>query len=131
MKYKVKKWKIEINENLIKVSKEKIRKDLRRYFQGKPIEFDYVIDLSEFTEFQKKVLEAMRKVPYGKTISYQKLAKRVGNENAQRAVGNVCSINPLPIIIPCHRVVGKNNLGGYGLGLDLKKYLIELEKNKR
>ena len=83
------------------------------------------------TPFQKKVWKELLKIPYGEVISYQELAKRVGNIKAQRAVGGANNKNPIPIFIPCHRVINKNNkLGGYALGLDIKKYLLELEELK-
>ncbi|MFB6075721.1 MAG: methylated-DNA--[protein]-cysteine S-methyltransferase [Candidatus Aenigmatarchaeota archaeon] len=130
MKFQIKKWGIEIVEELINKTKGRIQKDLNEYLKGNKFQFNYSIDLSIFTHFQRAVLGKIRKIPYGKTLSYSKLARRIGKPHAQRAVGNTCNINPLPIIIPCHRVVGKNGIGGYGNGVELKKYLLKLEDIK-
>ena len=81
------------------------------------------------TEFQAKVWTAIKAIPYGQTKSYSELAEEIGMPTAYRAVANACGANPVPLIIPCHRVVGKKgNLGGYGPGLDKKKFLLDLEK---
>lgn len=81
------------------------------------------------TDFQKNVWKTLAKIPYGKTVSYQEVAKKIKNPKAVRAVGLANKNNPLPIIIPCHRVIGKNgNLVGYGGGLALKAKLLNLEK---
>lgn len=127
MDYKVKNWVIKIDEKLVKISKEKLRKDLKRYFNGNKVRFDYKMDFSNFTKFQKEVLQQMKKIPYGKIITYSKLSEKAGYSKAWRATGNVCKLNPVPIVIPCHRVVSKNGLGGYSSGLDLKRYLLNLE----
>ena len=83
------------------------------------------------TEFQAKVWTAIKAIPYGQTKSYSELAEEIGMPTAYRAVANACGANPVPIIIPCHRVVGKNgNLGGYGPGVDKKKFLLDLEKDR-
>lgn len=81
------------------------------------------------TEFQVKVWAAIKAIPYGATKSYSELAEEIGMPTAYRAVANACGANPVPLIIPCHRVVGKNgHLGGYGPGVDKKKFLLDLEK---
>lgn len=83
------------------------------------------------TAFQKRVWQELCNIPYGEVISYQELATRIGNEKASRAVGSANHRNPLPIIIPCHRVIGKNNkLVGYAGGIDIKAKLLEIEKSK-
>ncbi|MEA1966753.1 MAG: methylated-DNA--[protein]-cysteine S-methyltransferase [Thermodesulfobacteriota bacterium] len=80
------------------------------------------------TDFQKKVWQAMLNIPWGTTVSYQNIAKAIRNPLACRAVGGAASANPIPLVIPCHRVIGKNGtLTGFGSGLKIKKYLIELE----
>ena len=80
------------------------------------------------TEFMKKVWKELQKIPYGKTTSYGKIAEKIGNPKASRAVGMANHNNPIPIIIPCHRVIGKNNkMVGYALGIDKKEYLLNLE----
>lgn len=101
---------------------------LNEYLDGKRKEFTIKLDLKG-TKFQKKVLTELQKVPYGKTISYGELAQKAGSPKAARAVGAVNARNPIPIIIPCHRVIGKNGkLVGFGGGLDLKEILLELEQ---
>ena len=80
------------------------------------------------TDFQKKVWDNLRKIPYGETISYGELANRMGDKNLMRAVAAANGANPIPIIIPCHRVIGADgSLTGYGSGLDVKRKLLELE----
>lgn len=77
-----------------------------------------------------KVLYALTHIPYGKVASYGGIAQSIGNPHAARAVGNVCKRNPLPVIIPCHRVVAKNGIGGYSSGIHRKEILLNLEKNQ-
>ena len=87
--------------------------------------------LVEGTEFQKKVWEEMQKIPYGKTRTYGELAEKVGNPKGARAVGMACNKNKIPVIIPCHRVVGKNGkLTGFAGGLDIKELLLKIEGDK-
>lgn len=101
---------------------------LNEYFCGKRQDFTLPIRL-EGTPFMQSVWAEMQSIPYGKTISYKDLALRSGYKKAYRAVGMACNRNPLPIIIPCHRVIGSNgSLTGYGGGLDKKVALLELEK---
>ena len=100
---------------------------LDEYFQGKRKEFDVPLSLHG-TPFQTHVWEALRTIRYGETCSYQQIASMVGNEKAVRAVGMANHVNPAVIIIPCHRVIGKNgSMVGYAGGIDKKKYLLELE----
>jgi methylated-DNA-[protein]-cysteine S-methyltransferase len=83
------------------------------------------------TDFQKKVWMALRQIPYGETISYKELAGAIGRPSAVRAVGAANGANPIPIIIPCHRVIGNDgSLTGFGGGLPLKKKLLELESRQ-
>ena len=109
----------------------KAKNELEEYFEGKRKEFDLPLK-QEGTEFQKKVWNALSKIPYGETRTYKEIAKMIGNEKASRAVGMANNKNNIPIIIPCHRVIGSNGkLVGYALGLDMKQYLLDLEsKNK-
>lgn len=101
---------------------------LEEYFDGERKAFDIPIKLMG-TEFQKKVWNELLKIPYGKTVSYKDIAIKIGKPKACRAVGMANHNNPILIIIPCHRVINENNkLGGYALGLDLKRKLLELEK---
>ena len=102
-------------------------KQLEQYFAGKRTKFDLPIVL-EGTEFQNKVWKALNKIPYGQTRTYKEQAKSVKSEKAVRAVGRTNGINPLCIILPCHRVIGSNgSLTGYAAGVDTKKRLLELE----
>ena len=82
-----------------------------------------------FTGFRSEVFEEMIKIPYGECVTYSYLAKKVGNPKAYRAVGSSCGKNPLPLVVPCHRVVSKSGLGGFTGGLDIKRFLLELESN--
>ena len=82
-----------------------------------------------FTGFRSEVFKEMIKIPYGECITYSYLAKKVGNPKAYRAVGSSCGKNPLPLVVPCHRVVSKSGLGGFTGGLDIKRFLLELESN--
>jgi methylated-DNA-[protein]-cysteine S-methyltransferase len=103
--------------------------ELDEYFRGERTEFSCGFDISELSAFSKKVLCETAKIRYGETITYSELAKRIGSR-AARAVGNALANNPIPIIIPCHRVVAKNGIGGYSAGLDIKTRLLELEERK-
>ena len=106
---------------------KKMYKQMSEYFEGKRREFDIDIRLSG-TEFQNKVLNELRKIPYGETVSYLDIAKRVGNSKASRAVGMANHNNRIPIVIPCHRVIGTSGkLTGYAGGLDIKEKLLDLE----
>jgi len=103
---------------------------LRTYFAGHKATFPDQLDLSAATVFQRQVWEVTRLIPYGKTQSYIWIAKQIKQPKAVRAVGQALGRNPLPIIIPCHRVIASNGkLGGYNGGLEWKKYLLNLEAN--
>jgi len=104
-----------------------VKTQLAAYFAGEHKTFD--VDLfPQGTPFQMKVWSALSEIPYGKVVSYQWIARRIGRPNAVRAVGAANGRNPISIIIPCHRVIGKNgSLTGYGGGLDVKRRLIRLE----
>ncbi len=103
---------------------------LQSYFAGERKNFDLSL-LLEGTDFQKTVWTALRKIPYGETISYKELAEMIGKPRAVRAVGAANGANPIPIIIPCHRVIGNDgSLTGFGGGLPLKKRLLELESHQ-
>jgi methylated-DNA-[protein]-cysteine S-methyltransferase len=105
-----------------------IFRELDEYFTGEREQFsiDYLIKTSPFTS---RVYREMVKIPYGSTMSYSELARRSGRELAYRAVGTACGKNPIPLIIPCHRVTAVNGLGGFGGGLNTKKFLLNLETN--
>ncbi len=103
------------------------RDQLDAYFEGRLQHFDLPIQMSG-TPFQLRVWDELRKIPYGETISYMELARRVGNSGASRAVGSANGRNPISIIVPCHRVIAAaGTLGGYGGGLDRKLWLLEHE----
>jgi methylated-DNA-[protein]-cysteine S-methyltransferase len=105
-------------------------RQLQAYFRGELKEFDLPLAI-EGTEFQLRVWNELRAIPYGETISYAQLAVRVGNPKAVRAVGLANGSNPIPIIVPCHRVIGSNgSLTGFGGGLSMKKKLLELENKQ-
>jgi len=100
---------------------------LKEYFAGTRKEFDVTLDI-EGTDFQKRVWNELRNIPYGKTISYKTLSEKLGDVKAIRAVGKANGQNPIAIIIPCHRVIGANgNLVGYAGGLDIKEKLLHIE----
>jgi methylated-DNA-[protein]-cysteine S-methyltransferase len=106
-------------------------RQLDLYFQGRLKEFTLTLS-PQATPFQLSVLRALQQVPYGETVSYGELAKRIGRPKASRAVGAANARNPLPIVIPCHRVIGSNgSLVGFGGGLEIKKTLLELERTYR
>jgi methylated-DNA-[protein]-cysteine S-methyltransferase len=103
------------------------RAQLREYFAGDRKEFDLPLKLSG-TEFQVSVLEALQDIPYGETTSYGEIARRIGRPKAVRAVGAANGRNPIPIVVPCHRVIGATgDLTGFGGGLDTKEALLRLE----
>jgi methylated-DNA-[protein]-cysteine S-methyltransferase len=100
---------------------------LAEYFSGERKEFDLPLLLAG-TEFQVSVLEALQEIPYGETTSYGAIAKKIGRPKAMRAVGAANGRNPIPIIVPCHRVIGSSgDLTGFGGGLDTKEALLRLE----
>lgn len=105
------------------------KQELDDYFQQKRSNFQLSFDLNG-TLFQKRVWKQLLQISYGKTASYSEIAYKIGNSNASRAVGNANAKNPLPIFIPCHRVIRKNGaLGGFSAGLSIKTFLLKLEKN--
>ena len=108
---------------------KKAEKQLTEYFDGTRKDFDLELSL-EGTDFQKKAWNELANIPYGETISYKDQSERIGNVKAIRAVGGANGKNKISIILPCHRVIGKNgSLTGYGGGLDKKKWLLDFEKS--
>ena len=102
---------------------------INNYLAGKTCDFTFPYNL-KCTDFQRRVLKETLKIPYGKTKSYQDIAIAIGNPKSSRAVGMALGKNPLPIVIPCHRVIGKNKkLVGFTGGLDKKVILLEIEEN--
>ena len=114
-------------------NREFLRETVRQlgaYFAGELETFDLSL-VPGGTPFQQKVWDELCNIPYGETISYGELARRIGNPNASRAVGLANGSNPIPIVIPCHRVIGSNGkLTGYGGGLPIKEKLLALEKRQ-
>lgn len=107
---------------------DKIFSQIQEYLEGKRKNFENINLKLTGTDFQLKVLNEIKKIPYGKISTYKEVAILIGNEKACRAVGNALNKNPIPIIIPCHRIVGSSgDLTGFAYGVDLKKKLIELE----
>jgi methylated-DNA-[protein]-cysteine S-methyltransferase len=103
------------------------RTQLAEYFSGERKDFDLPLSLAG-TEFQVSVLKALQEIPYGETTSYGAIAKKIGRPKAMRAVGAANGRNPIPIIVPCHRVIGSSgDLTGFGGGLDTKEALLRLE----
>lgn len=106
---------------------ENARRQLEEYFAGSRKDFDLPVILNG-TEFQVAVLKALQEIPYGETVSYGEIARRIGRPRAVRAVGAANGRNPIPIVVPCHRVIGSSgDLTGFGGGLDTKEALLRLE----
>ena len=104
---------------------------LEEYFLGVRKGFDLRLDFGDATEFHKGVWLELLKIPYGKTVSYSYVAEQLGNPKSVRAVGQAAGANPIPIVVPCHRVIGKKgDLTGYFSGLDIKRELLRLENPK-
>jgi methylated-DNA-[protein]-cysteine S-methyltransferase len=107
---------------------DEVRRQLDLYFEGKLTEFDLPLDWRLTNGFRGKVQRAIHRIPYGETRSYMQLAATAGNPRAVRAAGSACGTNPLPIVVPCHRVLRSGGaLGNYGGGVPMKRALLELE----
>ena len=105
-----------------------LQKQFTRYFSGKPVTFHVPLDLTGGTPFQQKVWRVLCSIPYGQTRSYGWVARKLGKPGAARAVGTACGANPIPIIVPCHRVIASDgSLGGYSGGLAWKRRLLRNE----
>jgi methylated-DNA-[protein]-cysteine S-methyltransferase len=105
-----------------------VRRELDEYFSGKRTDFDVALDWSLTRGFTRRVLRATAKVPYGHVSTYREMASKAGNERAVRAAGNALGANPIPIVVPCHRILRTGgSLGGYGGGLPRKEFLLRLE----
>jgi len=104
------------------------RRQLDLYFEGKLTDFDLPLDWQLSKDFRRRVLRAIARIPYGQTRSYTQMAISAGNERAVRAAGTACGSNPIPLVVPCHRVLRSGGaLGGYGGGLPMKEALLRLE----
>jgi methylated-DNA-[protein]-cysteine S-methyltransferase len=107
---------------------DEVRRELDLYFAGKLDRFDLPLDWRLSGGFRQRVLRAINRIPYGQTRSYTEMARKAGNERAVRAAGTACGSNPIPLVVPCHRVLRTSGaLGGYGGGLPMKQALLELE----
>jgi methylated-DNA-[protein]-cysteine S-methyltransferase len=107
---------------------DEVRRQLDDYFEGNLHEFDLPLDWQLSKDFRRRALRAIHRIPYGKTRSYTQIARSAGNERAVRAAGTACGANPIPIVVPCHRVLRSGGaLGGYGGGLPMKEALLEME----
>lgn len=105
-----------------------VRRQLDLYFEGHLRNFDLALDWQLSQGFRRRALRAIDRIPYGKTRSYAEIARSAGNERAVRAAGTACGANPIPIVVPCHRVLRSGGgLGGYGGGLPMKEALLDLE----
>jgi methylated-DNA-[protein]-cysteine S-methyltransferase len=112
---------------VLRMPLDEVRRELDEYFEGRRHEFDLPFDL-RVSPFYEAVLHELARVPYGRTETYGSLAAKVGRPKAARAVGTVMNRNPIPIVLPCHRIVGANgSLTGYAGGLHVKRALLELE----
>ena len=108
-----------------------VRRELDDYFEHRRDTFDLPVDITPLPDFQRRVLEELALVPYGEVQTYGGLAARVGNPKAARAVGGALNRNPVPIVLPCHRVVGSTgSLVGYAGGLERKRALLDLEAGR-
>ncbi|HKI04387.1 MAG TPA: methylated-DNA--[protein]-cysteine S-methyltransferase [Thermoanaerobaculia bacterium] len=116
---------IEVIEDAVRTAE--VRRQLEEYFAGERQEFDLEL-IPEGTPFERTVWEELRKIPFGETRSYGEIAHALGRPGAARAVGRANGANPIPIVVPCHRVIGADgSLTGFGGGLDAKSRLLELE----
>lgn len=107
---------------------DEARRQLDLYFEGKLTDFDLPLDWQLSKDFRRRVLRAIARIPYGQTRSYTEMAKSAGNDRAVRAAGTACGSNPIPVVVPCHRVLRTGGaLGGYGGGLPMKESLLRLE----
>lgn len=105
-----------------------IKRQLERYFAGRPVKFTFAMDIGWATPFQRSVWRALAKLPPGQLITYGQLAREIGKPRATRAVGQAVGANPLPILVPCHRVIaGDGSLGGFTGGVALKRKLLKIE----
>ena len=119
----------EINNENEKSIISKCKNQLEEYFNGERKNFELEIKFIKGTNFQKCVWSELCKINYGETLSYKQVAERIGKPNAYRAVGGANNKNPIAIIVPCHRVIGKNGaMVGYADGIDKKEFLLKLER---
>jgi O-6-methylguanine DNA methyltransferase len=109
-----------------------VRRQLEEYFAGRRLVFRLPLDLDQGSPFQRRVWKALMDIPYGETVSYKEIARAIGQPSAIRAVGSAVGRNPLPIVLPCHRVIASDgSIGGFSAGLELKRRLLKLERLTR
>jgi methylated-DNA-[protein]-cysteine S-methyltransferase len=107
---------------------DEVRRELEDYFEGRRREFDLPLDWSLSHGFRRRVLRELERIPYGQTRTYAEVAARAGNRRAHRAAGSACGSNPIPLVVPCHRVVRTGGeIGNYGGGPEMKEFLLRLE----
>lgn len=107
---------------------ESFKKELKNYFEGKSEDFKQSTVFLEGTDFEKKVWLTLKEIPYGETRSYKWLSEKIGSPKASRAVGQALGRNPIPIVLPCHRIIESDgSIGGYSAGVDIKRRLLEIE----
>jgi len=118
----------ELPEQIVPAPLKEAVRQLTQYFNGRRKEFDLKLNFGEASAFYQEVWQELLTIPYGHTTSYSAIATTLGDANKMRAVGQANGKNPIPIVVPCHRVIAKNgNLQGYSSGLDMKRKLLELE----
>lgn len=127
MDFKISGRKIKVKEEYIEESSKEIKKQIQDYLKSERTVFDLSVKFPE--NFTGEVMEELSQIPYGETHSYTEVAEKL--ETAPIAVGQACGRNPIPLVIPCHRVVGKNSIGGYRYGEKVKEKLLDLEKSKQ
>lgn len=111
---------------------DQVRKQLDEYFSGQRESFDLTLDYSLRHGFLREALRVVAAIPYGATLSYAEVAAEAGSPRAHRAAGTACATNPIPIVIPCHRVLRSDGgIGGYGGGLEMKRALLKMEQGRR
>ena len=108
----------------------RLMEQLRRFFSGRCESLNVVTDIRGATVFRERVWRHLRRIPPGERVSYGELARMIGSGKAYRSVGSACAANPLPIVFPCHRVVGKRSPGGFSAGLKWKKFLLDGETGR-
>jgi methylated-DNA-[protein]-cysteine S-methyltransferase len=117
-----------VSPRIVEGRLDRERRELEEYFESKRSGFDIPVDLTLAVGFGRKVLRATARIPYGKVSTYREIAGRAGSPRGSRAAGNALGANPIPIVVPCHRVVATGGgLGGYTGGIDRKEFLLRLE----